>query len=181
MNAETFLHRFWANVYIHKPEHCWHWIGTRDPNGYGRIATRMNKGRPVFVSAHRFSWELANAQPIPAERFVCHSCDNPSCVNPAHLWIGTYLDNGSDCARKGHTRTAGLYIGMSVYLDGKWYSSEDLLMPRVDCHCRVPGIAYGEHDGVPHWRSDCPELDEDAQDLARRLYGEQPPVQPRAA
>lgn len=51
--------------------------------------------------AHRVSWVLANREPIPPRMNVCHSCDNPPCVNPAHLWVGTSSDNHWDASRKG--------------------------------------------------------------------------------
>lgn len=65
--------------------------------GYGQFYRR--KREPV--GAHRFSWELANGRPVPAGRQVMHSCDNPPCVNPAHLSVGTSADNHRDKSAKG--------------------------------------------------------------------------------
>lgn len=74
---------------------CWIWTGTKDRNGYGRFTRRIN-GTP---SAHRISWMIFRG-PIPEGLFVLHDCpdgkDNPSCVNPDHLWLGTNQDNLKD-------------------------------------------------------------------------------------
>lgn len=74
---------------------CWPWTGISDPDGYG--VTRMNRRK---YRAHRATWELANG-PIPAGMLVCHRCDNPSCCNPAHLFLGAHNDNMVDRDTKG--------------------------------------------------------------------------------
>jgi hypothetical protein len=86
--------------YIDKDEAtgCWNWIGGKDKNGYGIISVYLNPGR-VCVRAHRFSYELYKGS-ISLGMFICHSCDNPSCVNPDHLWLGTHLENEQDKDKK---------------------------------------------------------------------------------
>lgn len=78
-----------------RPGRCWLWKGAKDPNGYGHFWTGT-----AFTTAHRVAFLLAGGKLEP-QHDVCHSCDNPSCVNPNHLFLGTRLDNVSDCIRKG--------------------------------------------------------------------------------
>ncbi len=73
---------------------CWPWLGIKDARGYGRFCLH----KKMLVTS-RISWALANGK--EPDGFVCHSCDNPPCVNPAHLWVGTGQDNCRDASDKG--------------------------------------------------------------------------------
>jgi hypothetical protein len=88
--------RFWAFVPV-RGDGCWEWSGSVTEKGYGQFGDGR---RPNNVRAHRFSWELANG-PIPDGRIVLHSCDNPPCVNPAHLRLGSDAENTADMIAKG--------------------------------------------------------------------------------
>lgn len=90
--------RFWRKVDKKSPEECWQWIGGKAPNGYGRIQ-RGGKKSP-YLGAHRVSYEM-HFGPIPDGMVVMHKCDNPSCVNPQHLSVGTFKDNTADMISKG--------------------------------------------------------------------------------
>ena len=81
-----------------RPSGCWEWQGAKSPLGHGYIG-RGRRGEGV-VGAHRVAWEHANG-PIPPGMCVCHHCDNPPCVRPDHLFLGTRADNNKDMTRKG--------------------------------------------------------------------------------
>ena len=96
------MKRFWDKV--NKTDNCWLWTAAIDSHGYGKIiiGSRSDKSRKYRI-ASRVSWELING-PIPFKKLVLHKCDNPLCVNPDHLFLGTSGDNNRDRHRKGRTR-----------------------------------------------------------------------------
>ena len=100
---------FWRRVNRDGPNGCWVWTGGRDPDGYGIFSETLPPGsaRPTrSFRAHRYAWALTHGS-APDGKVLMHSCDNPRCVNPAHLSIGTTLDNNRDAFAKGRRRAAG--------------------------------------------------------------------------
>jgi len=89
--------KFWSKVT--KTDGCWMWGGVKTLKGYGiiRVGGRVD---PKNLRAHRISWLLHNG-PVPRGLMVCHHCDNPSCVRPDHLFVGTAVDNVHDSIKKG--------------------------------------------------------------------------------
>jgi len=86
--------RFWKRV--NKDGECWEWTAAKSRDGYGNFCLK----KPKTMLAHRVSYLWAYGE-LPANREVCHTCDNPSCVNPNHLFLATHLENMRDCVNKG--------------------------------------------------------------------------------
>jgi len=96
------VERFWAKVEKSEPDKCWLWTGHTNGAGYG-MTWSLEDGRKVL--AHRYSLEL-QVGPIPKGLLACHHCDNPRCVNPAHLYTGDYRRNSRDMWERGRARPA---------------------------------------------------------------------------
>jgi hypothetical protein len=128
------LERFSARTVI-TASGCWEWQGATDPNGYGRISW---PGFPALV--HRAMW-VTMYGPIGAGLFVCHRCDNPPCVNPDHLFLGTRLDNIRDMVEKGRAMHTHCHAGHDLSVHGRW---------RSDSHGRKCRIC--QRDQMREWK-----------------------------
>jgi len=141
--------RFWPRVdRSGGVDSCWLWTGGKDPSGYGQTSD----GRRHLLT-HRVAWELTNGA-IPDGLWVLHDCpdgDNPSCVNPAHLWLGTAQQNTADMLAKGRNgaqrhpeaQPRGTSIGMSKLNDG---AVREIL--RLSASEGWSGVALGRRFGV---------------------------------
>ena len=108
---QTLAERFWSRVDKLGPTDCWNWSGYTNANGYGQFSIKGH------ILAHRASW-IINIGPLPEGEgwhgtCVLHHCDNPACVNPDHLFIGSNQDNVDDMNRKGRAVHPPTYRGES--------------------------------------------------------------------
>ena len=119
--------RFWDKVHTGSPEECWTWNGGLTRGGYGAFKVNGIQGR-----AHRYSFLLANGFYPPV---VMHICDNPPCVNPAHLTAGTQASNMADCVAKG--RFVKAQTLKTHCPKGHEYNSENTYMHGSNRQCRA--------------------------------------------
>lgn len=105
---QKYIDRFNSKVDIRGPNDCWNWTAYKIPTGYGQYWADG-----TMKSSHRIAWEIANG-PIPDGMFVCHKCDNKTCVNPNHLFLGSHQDNMKDRNSKGRqAKLTGILNGQS--------------------------------------------------------------------
>lgn len=95
--------RFWSRIEI--DAECWVQTSDFSRGGYGHFSYTIAKNTQRQVQSHRLSWEMLYG-PVPKGMKVCHTCDNPPCVRPSHLWLGTDYDNAWDKMRKGRDNLA---------------------------------------------------------------------------
>src|SRR5690606_412059 len=105
--------RFPARVQRRGDDECWPWLGPKKRGGYGSM--KWSDGR--YHLAHRIAWALDHDYMPGSNMHVCHSCDNPSCCNPRHLWLGSPLDNVSDRDAKRRTSQGERHYAARLTVD----------------------------------------------------------------
>ena len=139
---EKDIARFWSKVDRCGPDDCWEWKAGKHRQGYGLLPYRR-----THYHSHRVSWFLTFGA-IPAGMFVCHHCDNPPCVNPSHLFLGTAKDNAQDMIKKGRSPLlkkadydGARHPNAKLSGDDIWWIRFIRLL--VGTHVRTLAMAYG--------------------------------------
>ncbi|MBW4482976.1 MAG: HNH endonuclease [Tildeniella torsiva UHER 1998/13D] len=136
--------RLWSRVVKGERDECWEWKGTRNQKGYGTFAIRIN-GKQIRFIVHRLSYALEHNHD-PGKLFTCHRCDNPPCVNPHHLFLGTARANNLDAFRKGRNQVVGAYAKCGEDNVRSLYTREQVAEMRK--------LANEEGWGVPELRAE---------------------------
>ncbi len=145
---EKDIERFYKYVDKRADDECWEWQGTLDYHGYGVYSLKR-----VLYKAHRASL-FFSGNDVPSHLHCCHTCDNPRCVNPNHLWMGTVQDNMRDRQNKGRTRTGHLHgedntgaklteeavLFIRANYDGKEYSQTKLAKMFGVCKTNIRNV-----------------------------------------
>lgn len=139
INSLMLLDRLFEKAIPEPNTGCWIWTGAATSRGYGHMWDGT-----AYEKAHRLSYKLHHG-PIPSGMHVCHRCDNPSCINPDHLWLGTPRANVRDCIAKGRAKRGVLF--------GEASPSAKLSSSDVDLIRSVPlgygtGVALARRFGV---------------------------------
>jgi len=108
MQMAKLSQRFWSKVDCGNPDKCWEWQASIKSNGYGQIQV---DGKPEY--AHRIAVKL-DGRTLPDNMQVNHHCDNRSCVNPKHLYVGTRLDNRRDAAKRSEANGSAILTWQDV-------------------------------------------------------------------
>ncbi len=128
----NIIERFWGRVNVAAADECWEWTGSTNAYGYGYL--RIG-GTTRSIGAHRLSAKIAYGM-FDERLLVLHHCDNPPCVNPAHLYVGTPKQNTQDAVRRGRARNQ--HVGKTHCINGHELAGDNVAFgKRGDRQCRA--------------------------------------------
>ena len=141
MKKKSIIERFWEKVNILYEDDCWDWMASlRNKWGYGGFNVGIDSGkRNNLVVASRFAYILSSGNDVSEGKIVCHTCDNPLCCNPNHLYLGTDEKNTLDKVERGRSmrgigykknNTSSKYVGVHLYAR-KWVASITVNMKKM--------------------------------------------------
>ncbi len=135
--SKSDINRFLSKFIQGTPKECWEWKAGLSSRGYGKFSVR-NNGNKKTIGTHRIAYFLYY-KTQPRNNLVCHHCDNPKCVNPKHLFLGTHQDNRTDCVQKkrhafGDRSGARLHPERLCRGDNSWTRKYPERLPRGDEH-----------------------------------------------
>lgn len=137
---------FWSRIEKRSDDECWPWTGNARADGRGIMRPRINGSRKRCYS-YQYSYIIHNEMAeIPDGMMICHHCDNPSCVNPKHLFMGTRTDNVRDAVKKGRLKNQQ----KTHCPHGHEYTAENTYIYKGRRNCRICNISRPNQD--PHER-----------------------------
>ena len=139
MLNQNLIDLFWSKVDKRTEDECWEWTSCKNSKGYGRFGPARTRG--LSGMSHRVSY-LIKYGTIPLGWLVCHRCDNPGCVNPQHLFLGTPQDNTDDMKKKGRMNRNRRLFG--ELHSGAKLTTPDIISIRADNRSlAIVGRSYG--------------------------------------
>jgi hypothetical protein len=145
-SRKSLRDRLYDKFLIHPGTRCWIWTGSRRMSGYGELRIRRRYKNPMLAT--RLSWELHYGT-IPHGLCVLHECDNPACINPEHLFLGTVADNNHDKTRKGRqARGARLIARCRIGRERSPNFLKEVDVIFIRAHPELSGVALAARFGV---------------------------------
>ena len=117
---------FWNKINKSGMHDCWPWLASTNKDGYGQFWIGH-----TFIGSHRYAWELTRKCSVPSGMYILHTCDNPVCCNPHHLYCGTQSDNMSDRSNRGPKTPAHILGNPSLYRGEVWLIREILFSRKI--------------------------------------------------